>query len=324
MIEVVQLFKRYGDAAAVKGVSFGVDAGQVVGLLGPNGAGKTTIMKILTGYHFPSAGTARVDGISVTDDPVEVKKRVGYLPENAPLYGDFTPREYLSFLAEVRNMAPENRARRIDSALDSCGLREVAEKRIETLSRGYRQRVGLAQAIVHDPPILILDEPTSGLDPNQILEIRALIRELGKSKTVILSTHIMQEVEAVCSRVLILNEGLIVAQGRVEEIAAGMKGGDTWELVLRGADPADIPERLAALAPSFAPAGLEIIDQRTTALRLLARAPGPDGERADGEALFDWVVAHNLKLIGMEKKRLSLEDIFVKLTTEGEGRDVER
>jgi len=324
MIEVVQLSKRYGAVEAVKGVSFSVDTGQVVGLLGPNGAGKTTIMKILTGYHFPSSGTAMVDGNSVVDDPVEVKKRVGYLPENAPLYGDFTPREYLEFVAEVRNLDPDNRAQRIRSVLDSCGLRDAGNTRIETLSKGYRQRVGLAQAIVHDPPILILDEPTSGLDPNQILEIRALIRELGKSKTVILSTHIMQEVEAVCSQVLILNEGRIAAQGKVEEIAATMKGGDTWELTLRGANAALISGYLPALSPSFSLVGLDTVDERTSSLRLMARDPVPDGSEPDGEALFDWVVRHGLKLVRMDKKRLSLEDIFVKLTTEGEVRDVER
>jgi ABC-2 type transport system ATP-binding protein len=317
MIEVRGLSKRYGPVEAVKDVSFSVGKDQVLGFLGPNGAGKTTIMKILTGYHFPSGGEALVDGISVEDNPGETKKRIGYLPESVPLYGDVSPAEYLGFMAEARLIPRGDRKRRIEEALEACGLPQVRHKRIETLSKGYKQRVGLAQAIIHDPPILILDEPTSGLDPNQIIEIRSLIKELGKRKTVILSTHILQEVEAVCSEVLILNEGRIAAQGRPEEIAETMKGADSWELTLKGAYPHTLPERLLQLAPGIAPAGLEEQAGGTIGLSFFLPA-GEAGaeEESEGERIFDWAVAQGYKILRMNRKRLSLEDIFVKLTNE--------
>src|SRR5271157_1530906 len=225
MIEAVSLAKRYGAFEAVKGVSFRVEKGQVIGLLGPNGAGKTSIMRILTCYHFPTDGTARVDGHDVLTHPHLVRQAVGYLPENAPLYDDMKVREYLSFIADVRGLSGARRSERMDLVVDACGLSEVFSREIRRLSKGYRQRVGLAQAILHDPAVLVMDEPTSGLDPNQIVEIRALIRDLGREKTVILSTHILQEVEALCRRVLIMNAGKLIAQGTLEEIAKGMHEG---------------------------------------------------------------------------------------------------
>ena len=183
MIEVKGLSKFYGNVTAVKDISFSVGAEQVLGFLGPNGAGKTTVMKILTGYHYPSLGCALVDGIRVEENPVEIKKRIGYLPENVPLYGDLTIDEYLAFNADVRGIPKDQRKKAIDVSLEVCGLGAYRSRKIETLSKGYKQRTGLAQAILHDPAILILDEPTTGLDPNQIIEIRSLIRELGKRKT---------------------------------------------------------------------------------------------------------------------------------------------
>jgi ABC-2 type transport system ATP-binding protein len=326
MIEVHGLSKHYGQVKAVNDVSFTVGQDQVLGFLGPNGAGKTTIMKILTGYHFPTEGTALVDGISVQDDPVEVKKRIGYLPESVPLYGDLTVDEYLSFIADARLIPVALRKQAVDASLDACGLRHYRSRKIETLSRGYKQRAGLAQAIIHDPPILILDEPTSGLDPNQIIEIRSLIKELGKRKTVILSTHILQEVEAVCSQVLIINEGRIAAQGAPEEIAGAMKGGDTWELVLKGASAKGIEEKLSRLGWDLVPASVEDLSEGT--VRLSFFVPGPEGafgegiggENSGGEKIFDWAVAENLKILRMNRKKVSLEDIFVKLTTEERGR----
>ena len=222
MIEAENLVKRYGPFEAVKGVSFRIDQGQVVGLLGPNGAGKTSIMRILTCYHFPSEGTARVGSFDVVSQPRSVRQVVGYLPENAPLYDDMKVREYLGFVADVRGLAGEHRRERTEMVVDTCGLSAVFGREIRRLSKGYRQRVGLAQAILHDPAVLVLDEPTSGLDPNQIVEIRGLIRSLGEKKTVILSTHILQEVEALCRRVLIMNAGRLVAQGTPDEIARGL------------------------------------------------------------------------------------------------------
>jgi ABC-2 type transport system ATP-binding protein len=318
MIEVEDITKRYGAVEAVKKLSFSVGKEQVLGFLGPNGAGKTTVMKILTGYHFQTSGTARVAGFSVLDDAVEVKKRIGYLPENVPLYPDMTVDEYLSFMAQARLIPAEDQADARERCIAACGLKNVRFKQVETLSKGFRQRVGLAQAIIHDPPILILDEPTSGLDPNQIIEIRALIKELGKSKTVILSTHILQEVEAVCTHVLILNEGKIAAQGTPEEIAGTLKGGDTWELLLKGEDITDKCNRLllhlsgpqdgsgAATRPAE-------IQEDNGAYHVRFFTPGVS---IDGERIFDWAVAENLKILGMNRRKLSLEDIFVKLTSD--------
>ena len=318
MIEVRNLSKRYGNVEAVRDVSFSVGADQVLGFLGPNGAGKTTIMKILTGFHFPSSGAALVDGIPVDEDPVEVKKRIGYLPENVPLYGDLTVDEYLTFAADSRLMPPGARKAAIEASLAACGLAAYRSRKIETLSKGYRQRAGLAQAILHDPPILILDEPTTGLDPNQIIEIRSLIKELGKRKTVILSTHILQEVEAVCTQVLIINEGRIAAQGTAEEIAGTMKGGDTWELVLKGAEQSVVLERLPLLGGDLSAVTADGGEGGTVRLSFFIPAGGAD-EVPTGERIFDWAVSGGLKILGMSRKKLSLEDIFVKLTAEERG-----
>jgi ABC-2 type transport system ATP-binding protein len=293
-------------------------------------------MKILTGYHFASEGRAVVEGFDVAEEPVEVKKRTGYLPESVPLYGDMTVDEYLSFMAAARLLPPEDQKAARERAVAECGLKGVRSKLIDTLSKGYKQRVGLAQAIIHDPPVLILDEPTSGLDPNQIIEIRSLIKELGKSKTVILSTHILREVEAVCSRVLILNEGRVAAQGTSEEIAGTLKGGDTWELILKGPGAGEgaaavMAEKYGRLAPGTAPELTE--KDGLWELRFFlpagtpARTDGSGGGPAsggpaaavDGERIFDWAVAENLKILGMKRRKLSLEDIFVKLTGDDTG-----
>jgi ABC-2 type transport system ATP-binding protein len=222
--------------------------------------------------------------------------------------------EYLGFIADARLIPASERKKAIDAGLEACGLRAFRSKRIETLSKGYKQRTGLAQAILHDPPILILDEPTSGLDPNQIIEIRSLIKELGKRKTVILSTHILQEVEAVCSQVLILNEGRIAAQGRPEEIAGTMKGGDTWELLLKGADAAAVRDRIFLLGGEISIGAVSAREDGLVAASFFISGQGGDGR--DGERIFDWAVAGGLKILGMTRKKLSLEDIFVKLTSE--------
>ncbi|MDR0400734.1 MAG: ATP-binding cassette domain-containing protein [Treponema sp.] len=308
MIEVQHLSKRYGAVTAVDGVSFKVEKDQVLGFLGPNGAGKTTIMKILTGYHYPSGGSALVDGIPVTEDPVELKRRIGYLPEMVPLYGELTVEEYLSFIAAARLIPRDRRRAAMTLALEACGLGDHRYRRIETLSKGYRQRTGLAQAILHDPPILILDEPTTGLDPNQIIEIRSLIRELGKRKTVILSTHILQEVEATTDQVLIINGGKIAAQGRPEEIAGALKGGDTWELCLKGEGAALAVDKLSRLGRAYTNPQME--QAGDDAVRLSFFIPGG----GEGEEIFDWAVREGFKILLMNRRSLSLEDIFVHLT----------
>jgi ABC-2 type transport system ATP-binding protein len=274
-------------------------------------------MKILTGYHFHSGGTALVDGISVDEDPVEVKKRIGYLPENIPLYGDLTVDEYLAFIAEARLIPPGERAQAIDACLQACGLGAYRSRKIDTLSKGYRQRTGLAQAILHDPAILILDEPTNGLDPNQIIEIRSLIRELGRRKTVLLSSHILQEIEAICSQILIINEGKIAAQGTPEEIAGTMKGGDTWELALKGADVESIQSRLYGLGEVASVSAAAREDGTVEVSFFVPEEIGTSEAGVPaGERIFDWAVSSGLKILGMSRKKLSLEDIFVKLTSE--------
>lgn len=319
MIEVHNLVKKYGAFLAVRDVSFTLPDGQVLGFLGPNGAGKTTVMKILTGYHFPSGGDALVNGVSVEDDPVAVKRLIGYLPEGVPLYGDLTVTEYLEFVAAARLMPPEKRGDAIGAALDQCGLTGMSHRRIETLSKGYRQRTGLAQAIIHDPPILILDEPTTGLDPNQIIEIRGLIKELGKRKTVILSTHILQEVEAVCTQVLILNAGRIAAQGSPSQIAAGLRGGELWTLTLKAGGEDAVKRGLETLISDFEGerevSELHAGDDGTVHAAFVVSSGGDRGDsNTNAERIFDWAVSQNFKILEMSRKKTSLEDIFVKLT----------
>ncbi len=308
MIEAVGLSKRYGALEAVRDVSFVVGTGEILGLLGPNGAGKTTIMKILTCALFPTRGTARVDGHDVLTAPLAVKESVGYLPENAPLYPDLTVREYLRFIANARSLTRAQWTAALERVVADCGLSAVVHRGIGELSKGYRQRTGLAQALLHDPRILILDEPTTGLDPSQIVEIRELIRKLGTQKTVILSSHILQEVEATCQRVLILSAGRIIAQGTKEEIERGMRGEVLLDLTLRVRAPLD-PASLANVK------GVRrIISQSENAggrmeLRL-ALAPNVEAE----EGIFDWVASQGAKIVAMVPLRISLEDIFLSLT----------
>jgi ABC-2 type transport system ATP-binding protein len=219
MIEAVSLSKFYGSFAAVRDVSFAVPQGQVCAFLGPNGAGKSTTMKILTGYVAPTGGTARIAGIDVRTRRLEAAERLGYLPENGPLYPDMTPLGVLKFFGRARGLAGARLRDRIEHVVSRCALSAVIEKPVHKLSKGYRQRVGMAQVLLHEPDVLIMDEPTSGLDPNQIREVRRLIRELGQTKTILLSTHILQEVEAMCNRVLFINEGRLVFDGTPQELA---------------------------------------------------------------------------------------------------------
>jgi ABC-2 type transport system ATP-binding protein len=218
VIELHDLRKSYGDVEALKGISTSIQRGEVVGLLGPNGAGKTTAMKILVGYLVPTSGRARVAGFDVVDEPIEVQRRIGYLPENAPVYGEMLVQEYLWFIAEMRGLDRGTARRRILHAAEQCRIESVLARPIGQLSKGFRQRVGLAAAILHEPELLILDEPTVGLDPNQIVEVRDLVRRMGRTKTVLLSTHILPEVEATCDRAVILIDGLIRADQRLTEL----------------------------------------------------------------------------------------------------------
>jgi len=226
MIEADGLSKFYGDFAAARDVTFQVHQGEVVAFLGPNGAGKSTTMKLLTGYLSPSEGVARIAGHDMAVDRLAGSEKLGYLPENGPLYPDMTPRSLLRFFADARGLSPEKRAERLGYVIELCHLDSVIGKPIGKLSKGFRQRVGMAQALLHEPEVLILDEPTAGLDPNQIAEVRDTIRKLGENKTILLSTHILQEVDAMCNRVVFINEGRLVYDGTVAELESGGKSLD--------------------------------------------------------------------------------------------------
>ena len=213
MIEVSHVSRNFGDFRAVNDVSFSIPTGQIVGLLGPNGAGKTTTMRMITGFLEPTSGTVTIDGIDICENPVEAKKKIGYMPESAPLYGEMIVEDYLVYIAKIYGQNPEEK---VPALCAECGLKEVMSKNISELSRGNRQRVALAHALMNDPEILILDEPTSGLDPNQVEDVRAIIREIGKTRTVIVSTHILSEVETICSRAIIISGGKLVADSSIE------------------------------------------------------------------------------------------------------------
>jgi ABC-2 type transport system ATP-binding protein len=238
MIEAVGLSKFYGNFAAARDVTFSINKGEVAAFLGPNGAGKSTTMKLLTGYLAPSAGTARIAGHNMSTDRLKGAERLGYLPENGPLYPDMSPRSLLRFFGEARGLTGVALDRRLEEVIKTCHLEAVIGKPTGKLSKGYRQRVGVAQALLHDPEVLILDEPTAGLDPNQILEVRKMIRQLGETKTILLSTHILQEVEAMCNRVIFINEGRIVFDGTPSQLAADpAQFAERFHELTRGARP---------------------------------------------------------------------------------------
>ena len=309
MIKVENIDKIYGKFKAVDNVSFHIGKGEIVGLLGPNGAGKTTIMKILTGYHYPTHGTAILNGYSIYDELLKVKESTGYLPEMAPLYDDLTVIEYLDFMADIRKIPKSRKKQEIDRVIQECGLEAVVYRSIGKLSKGYRQRTGLAQAIIHSPDILILDEPTTGLDPNQMIEIRKLICDIGKEKTVILSTHILQEVEAVCNRVLILNHGKIVAEGSPDTIRKQVQKDDRFTVEVAGAVDA---QSLKALEPVSEILSTEALDGKT-----VIKISAPKGTET-GALIFDWAVKNGYRLSALVPEQTSLEDIFRKLTNQTE------
>jgi ABC-2 type transport system ATP-binding protein len=315
MINVQNLVKRYGDTTAVDGVSFTVERGEVVGFLGPNGAGKTTAMRILTTFIPADEGTASVAGFDVRRQPKDVCRRVGYLPENAPLYDDMGTVDYLFYVAEMREI-PKARARgRVAKVVEICGLGPALAKNIGQLSRGFRQRVGLAQAMIHEPDILVLDEPTSGLDPNQIVEIRSLIKEIGREKTVILSTHILPEVSATCGRVIIIADGRLVGSGTPGDLAARAAGGVGVNVVLRGRGD-DIEEGLRTLEPAKA---VVFASAEGDALRYRIQArEGVDAARL-AEAVSGLAALRGWRLRELRPEAASLEDVFRELTTREEG-----
>ena len=301
-IKVQNITRLYGSQKALDNVSFEVNTGEVVGFLGPNGAGKSTLMKIITGYISATKGKVFVDGIDVETDSTEVRKKIGYLPENNPLYHDMFVREYLEYIAGIYRMGKDSK-NKIGSVIDQTGLRSEQHKKIGALSKGYRQRVGLAQALIHDPDVLILDEPTSGLDPNQIVEIRKLISEAGKEKTVILSTHIMQEVEAVCDRVIIIDRGQIKADDSKEEIYSRLDKKTSTIVVEFDIDVQE--EMLKAIKG--------VVDARwLEGKSYLLESDYYDDIRP---VIFRFAVDNGFTVLSMQLKEQSLEEVFRSLTS---------
>ena len=311
MIHVDGLTKRYGSVKAVNGISFDVHAGEVLGFLGPNGAGKTTTMKILTSYLAPTTGRAEVAGYDVYDHALEVRARIGYLPEGTPLYKDMSVLEYLNFVADVRNVPiGSTRTARMSRVVEQCGIGDRLGFLIGELSKGLKQRVGLAQAILHEPEVLILDEPTSGLDPNQIDEIRQVIRQIGEEKTVIFSTHIMQEVQAVCSRAVIIAKGEIVADGSIEDLQRAQQGQMLLHVELRGKQ-GEVREALEGVAGVLRASPIEGAGE-TQRYNIVAK-DGADPR----EAIFHMAAERRFVLLEMARDKASLEDVFRKLTQHG-------
>ena len=301
-IQVQDLTKTYGQERAVDTINFSVRPGEVVGFLGPNGAGKTTTMKVITGYLNPTEGTVRVDGMDVRDSTLEIRRRIGYLPESTPLYREMVTYDYLAFVAAMRGIPKEGRGKRIQEMTNACGLHEVLGKKVDALSKGYRQRVGLAQAMIHDPPILILDEPTSGLDPNQIVEIRDLIRTIGRKKTVVLSTHILSEVQASCDRVVIIHRGKIVADGALQLLQQKVTG----ERVSYS-----VRADMSAVASHLESNDIQVLEKRTVGdeARFSLAA-----KRDIRDELFQFAVNEGWPLTELHREEGSLEDVFRQLT----------
>lgn len=300
-IQVKNLTKIYGAQKAIDQISFEIKTGEIVGFVGPNGAGKSTTMKILTGFIPPTSGNAKINNLDLIENSLEIRKHIGYLPENNPLYLDMYVKEYLEFVSGIYKLGKQTKTR-IEQIIEKTGLAIERQKKIGALSKGYRQRVGLAQALIHDPKILILDEPTSGLDPNQIIEIRNLISAVGKEKTVLLSTHIMQEVEAICDRIIIINKGKIVADDSIESIYSHSK--DQYITIVVEFDQEPDQKKLEKI---------EKVDKvaKIDAKNWLIQSASKEDIR---QKIFNFAVQANLAVLSMQKKEKSLEQVFQELT----------
>ena len=314
MIEVKNLTKNYGSFAALKGISFHIEKGEVIGFLGPNGAGKTTTMRILTCFMPPTSGRAIVAGYDVFSDSLAVRKRVGYLPENVPLYHEMTTHGYLKYVAKIKGTPQKELTNRIDYVMNACGLLDRQHQIIGQLSKGYRQRVGLAQSLIHNPDIIILDEPTSGLDPRQVIEIRELVKELGKDRTIILCTHILAEVSLTCERVIIINEGeiagdILLSNGSVSSIErasgtqASLNNSNTLDLEIHG-NPQEIESALAEIP------GVDVIDIRDSIYRV--SYPIDVDLRSN---ISSTIIARGWKLLEMRSIEMTIEEVFLRLTS---------
>jgi ABC-2 type transport system ATP-binding protein len=317
VLEVNQVSKLYQNDRGVHNIDFSMTGGEIVGFLGPNGAGKTTTMRMITGYLNPTKGSIHIDGLSMAEHPRKARSKIGYLPETPPLYPEMTIVSYLKFVADLRGVPVREQRQRIGEVIEKLGLQGRERQIIRSLSKGYKQRIGLAQAIIHKPDLLIMDEPTSGLDPKQIIEIRALIRELGENHTVLLSTHILPEVNAICNRVLIINQGRIVLDDHPDNISNSMS--ETFELKLEVRGPReDIIRELQSLSAIGTVKELEaesgsgtFVDPTITRLRVAA------SDQTDiREAVFFRMAERGYPILEMKRESLSLEDVFLKLTTD--------
>ena len=305
MIEVSHVSRNFGDFRAVNDVSFSIPTGQIVGLLGPNGAGKTTTMRMITGFLEPTSGTVTIDGIDICDNPVEAKKKIGYMPESAPLYGEMIVEDYLVYIAKIYGQNPEEK---VPALCAECGLKEVMSKNISELSRGNRQRVALAHALMNDPEILILDEPTSGLDPNQVEDVRAIIREIGKTRTVIVSTHILSEVETICSRAIIISGGKLVADSSIEELKNSIGTSSTVYVTVGGSGASGAVE----LAKSIS--GVTGVTANSVENGLTQLVVSVNGDSEIRPALIRKLVEGGCDLYEAALNKNSLEDVFHTLT----------
>ncbi|MGB3296972.1 MAG: ABC transporter ATP-binding protein [Phormidesmis sp.] len=316
MIEVDQLSKIYGSTAAIKDVSFTVEPGEILGFLGPNGAGKTTTMRILTGYLPASEGTARIAGKDVHTDSMAVRQSIGYLPENPPLYPEMTVEGFLNFVARIKGVSAGDRPTQVTSAIERCNLQEKRRVIIRKLSKGFRQRVGIAQAIVHNPPVIILDEPTVGLDPRQIIEVRHLIRSLAGEHTIILSTHILPEVSATCDRITIINQGEIVATDSPEQLVKRLTGQSGYRVELRGdeAQGRSVLQSVPGVVKVSALPVEEGAEQLSEGHWLFQVETGEGSDL--GSAIAASVVTQGLELFELSRSQASLEDVFINLTTQ--------
>ncbi len=309
MIKVQDLTKYYGEKLAIDHVSFEVQKGEIVGLLGPNGAGKTTTMRIITGYMPPSSGDARIANFSIWENEAEIKKRIGYLPENPPLYQDMTVESYLDFVADLKGLPKEKKPVMIEDVIQKVSIGDVRKRIIGVLSKGYRQRVGLAQALLGNPDVLILDEPTVGLDPKQIIEIRSLIKDLAGNHTVVLSTHILPEVEMTCDRVVIINEGQVVAQDTVENLTLRMQGNIKINLEIAGDDT--LVDSVFSKFDDIVNVEKEKTNTETVRISL-------DCKTDIRKDLAKEIIRNDIELLELTKDKLSLEEAFLHLTTKEE------
>ena len=306
MLEVEHLTRRYGPVTAVDDISFQTRSGEVLGFLGPNGAGKTTTMRMITGYLPPTAGEVRIEGVGLRRDPLAAKRKIGYLPELPPLYPELTVRDYLGFVARLRQVPARERNNAVERAMERCALSDVAERVIGRLSKGYRQRVGIAQAILHNPRLLIFDEPTAGLDPRQILETRELIRSLAGDHTVILSTHILSEASTTCQRVIIINRGKLVAVDSPENLTRRVKQSDTLLIELRGAGTA----AQALIAQLSGVSKVELLGEQDGTAKLRVESK----DLATREAIARVLIEGGYGLLELKQVELTLEEIFLSLT----------